>query len=73
VVAADPRLLRAKRLECDDGPFNAQTAGEPRQTRALVGVDGRLVATLELSDPPREGAREIARGCTRQGSCKWRC
>lgn len=42
-----------------DGAFSAQADGEPRQARALVGVDGRLVATIELSDPPREGAREI--------------
>jgi heavy metal translocating P-type ATPase len=42
-----------------DGAFSAQADGEPRQAHALVGVDGRLVATIELSDPPREGACEI--------------
>jgi len=42
-----------------DGAFSAQADGEPRQARALVGVDGRLVAAIELSDPPREGACEI--------------
>jgi heavy metal translocating P-type ATPase len=44
-----------------DGTFDAEKGGGPRHTRALLGVNGRLVATLELSDPPREGAREIVR------------
>jgi heavy metal translocating P-type ATPase len=42
-----------------DGAFSAQAGSEPRHAHALVGVDGRLVATLKLTDPPREGAREI--------------
>jgi heavy metal translocating P-type ATPase len=44
-----------------DGTLDAEKGGGPGHTRALLGVDGRLVATLELSDPPREGAREIVR------------
>jgi heavy metal translocating P-type ATPase len=44
-----------------DGTFDAEKGSGPGHTRALLGVDGRLVATLELSDPPREGAREIVR------------
>jgi heavy metal translocating P-type ATPase len=31
----------------------------PGHARALVGVDGRLAGSLELSDPPREGALDI--------------
>jgi P-type E1-E2 ATPase len=44
-----------------DGTLDAEKVGGPGHTRALLGVDGRLVATLELSDPPRQGAREIVR------------
>jgi heavy metal translocating P-type ATPase len=57
VAVGSPTLLREFGY---GGTFEAEKAGgPPGHTRALVGVDGRVVATLELSDPPREGAREL--------------
>jgi heavy metal translocating P-type ATPase len=39
----------------------------PGDARALVGVDGRLVAWFELADPPREGSLELAARLRRNG------
>ena len=39
----------------------------PGDARALVGVDGRLVAWLELADPPRVGSLELAARLRRNG------
>jgi heavy metal translocating P-type ATPase len=58
VAVGSATLLREFGYE---GTLDAETAAKSYHARALVGVDGRLVATLELSDPPREGAREIVR------------
>jgi heavy metal translocating P-type ATPase len=39
-----------------DGLASVDPQLEPGRARVLIGVDGRLAAALELSDPPREGA-----------------
>jgi heavy metal translocating P-type ATPase len=39
-----------------DGLAAVEPQLEPGRARVLIGVDGRLAAALEFSDPPREGA-----------------
>jgi heavy metal translocating P-type ATPase len=43
-----------------DGHSRVANQGSPGEATILIGVDGRLTAELELSDPPREGALGLA-------------
>ena len=64
VAVGSGTFLCASRLLRHRGDRRRGGAGD---ARALVGVDGRLVAWFELADPPREGSLELSARLRRNG------